>query len=309
MDIQSFLYSYYVPPQSYAVANQYAIVDSSFAAAATINVGNVLTPVAFAGADPSATAFATNLANVFFGLGAFLTPLASAWLLRRHPLSSALALLGGFALVPALLAFGVEFPSKTTVFPETADAGLTTLLADPMLWLCGMALFFYGPLEACMAAWSTTYLQEHAVRPEAAAGYLSTFWLAYMAARLTTALTLPPGFETNLILALSLASIAVLLGMVLTRSRRQAVILVPAAGLVFGPIFPTLMAVLLEHFPAGVHGRAIGLFFALGGIGWTIIPMILGNYARRTSVRRGFAVAVGAALGLSAVALTLVFNR
>src|SRR5947209_1542439 len=35
-----------------------------------INVGNVLTPLAF----PGRMAHATNLANVFFGLGAFLTP-------------------------------------------------------------------------------------------------------------------------------------------------------------------------------------------------------------------------------------------
>jgi hypothetical protein len=41
-----------------------------------INVGNVLTPVAF----PGSTAYATNLANVFFGLGAFLTPLAVAFM-------------------------------------------------------------------------------------------------------------------------------------------------------------------------------------------------------------------------------------
>src|SRR5262249_13230367 len=39
-----------------------------------INVGNVLTPAAF----PGSTAHATNLANVFFGMGAFLTPLATA---------------------------------------------------------------------------------------------------------------------------------------------------------------------------------------------------------------------------------------
>jgi fucose permease len=44
-----------------------------------INVGNVLTPVAF----PGSAAYATNLANVFFGLGAFLTPLALAFLVMR----------------------------------------------------------------------------------------------------------------------------------------------------------------------------------------------------------------------------------
>jgi fucose permease len=82
--------------------------------------------------------------------------------------------------------------------------------------------------------------------------------------------------------------------------------LVIAAGLVFGPVFPTLMAVLLGHFAPSVHGRAVGLLFAVGGIGWTIVPILIGAYASRTSVQRGFTVAVGAAVGLCAVALSLV---
>jgi hypothetical protein len=31
-----------------------------------------------------------------------------------------------------------------------------------------------------------------------------------------------------------------------------------AAGLVFGPIFPIIMATLLGHFDQSLHGRAVG---------------------------------------------------
>src|SRR5205085_10721875 len=61
-----------------------------------INVGNVLTPVAF----PGSPAQATNLANVFFGLGAFLTPLLVAGLTRMLSLGGALAVLGALVLTP-----------------------------------------------------------------------------------------------------------------------------------------------------------------------------------------------------------------
>src|SRR5262249_34581189 len=60
-----------------------------------VNVGNVLTPLAF----PGGMAYSTNLANVFFGLGAFLTPLAVAFLVRRASLPWILTLLAGLALV------------------------------------------------------------------------------------------------------------------------------------------------------------------------------------------------------------------
>jgi fucose permease len=271
-------------------------------------VGNVLTPLAF----PGGTAYATNLANVFFGLGAFLTPLLVSFLLGRTSLAGALLLVGALALVPAGLAVGVDFaalvpPTPAEVAPAApADPSFGSVLADPVLWLCGLALFCYGPLEASMGAWATTFLGERGVPTAWAAGLLSGFWLAFMVARLVTAFSLPAGREALLILVLALLCIGVLAGVVLCTSTRAAMALVIAAGLVFGPVFPTLMAVLLGHFAPAVHGRAVGLLFAIGGLGWTVIPLLLGAYAQRTSVQRGFSVAVGSAMALSVVALILV---
>jgi fucose permease len=272
-----------------------------------VNVGNVLTPHAF----PGGLAYATNLANVFFGLGALLTPVALAFLMRRTSLPVALFLASALALVPALLVAGVNFdallPSAQSDDPGIANSSnLMSVLADPVLWLCGLALFCYGPLEASMGAWSTTYLTERGVRTERAATLLSGFWLAFMVSRLATAFTLSTGHEAILILVLAVLSVGVLLGVVFSTRAPAAMTLVLAAGLVFGPIFPTLMAILLGHFAPSVHGRAVGLLFAIGGVGWTAIPLLIGAYARRTSVQRGFLIAVAAALGLCVVAAVLV---
>ena len=108
--------------------------------------------------------------------------------------------------------------------PDTpaAPAALSTLLANPVVWLCGFALFFYGPLEASLAAWTTTYLGEQGLKETDSARLLSGFWLAFMLSRLLTALTLPPAQEPLLILVLALAAFGVLLGMVLNRSRGLA---------------------------------------------------------------------------------------
>src|SRR5262249_18048851 len=271
-----------------------------------INVGNVLTPLAFAGDPPNLTR-ATNLANVFFGLGAFLTPLAVAYLVVRRSLTMALGLLALFSLVPAALALGVDFRALTTSGPEPAGAtdapGFGSLLRDPVLWLCGLAMFFYAPLESSLGAWTTTYLGERGVSERTAPRVLSGFWLAYMASRLTAAFLLPGGRETTTLVVLAAGSLAVLLATVASRGAGTAAALVLAAGVVFGPIFPIIMALLLGHFPAALHGRAVGLLFALAGIGWTTIPILIGAYARRAGVQRGFAVAAGAAAGLTCVAL------
>ncbi|MCI0460928.1 MAG: MFS transporter [Gemmataceae bacterium] len=284
-----------------------AVVLMSASWALMINVGNVLTPVAFPG---ETTAYSTNLANVFFGIGAFLTPLAIAALVERLTLGPTLVLIGCLTLVPGGLALGVDFGAtvSATSGPATEGPGMATLLGDPVLWLCGLALFFYGPLEASMAAWTTTYLGERGVPEQKAARLLSAFWLTFMGSRLLAAFTLPGGQEALVILGLALAATAVMLAVVLSRTRGTAVAAVMAAGLVLGPIFPTVMAILLGHFPESVHGRAVGLFFAVGGVGWTVIPILIGVYAKRTSVQRGLTVAVGAAVGLSAVALVLLLR-
>jgi len=127
-----------------------------------------------------------------------------------------------------------------------------------------------------------------------------------MASRLVTAYALGQGSEAVFILVLSVACIAVWAVVVMGRGRGLAAAMVVAAGLVFGPIFPTLMAILLGHFDPALHGRAVGLLFGLGGLGWTATPMLIGAYARRTSVQRGFLLAAGSAVGLGVVALVLV---
>jgi len=271
-----------------------------------VNVNNVLTPEAF----PGGMAYATNLANVFFGLGAFFTPLAVALLLRRLALGATLVILAGFAALPALLALGVDL-SAATPAAEALVAGKATfgqVLGDPVLWLCGLALFFYSPLEASLAAWATTYLGEQGHRPAVSSALLSAFWLSFMAARLLTAFSLSPGGEEALLLTLSLAGTAVLVAMVVARGRFLSAALLPLAGAIFGPIFPTMLAVLLGHFAPSLHGRACGLLFAIGGVGWSLIPMLIGSAAKRWGIRRAFGVAVVAALGLSATATALLFR-
>ncbi len=274
---------------------------------ALVNVLNVLIPFAFSG---HGLAYATNLANTYFGLGAFLTPLVIIYLLRKLSLSPAMMVLAAVVVAIAVLGMGVDYGAMTPAAKEgaakTAEAGMAELLNNPIMWLCALAMLFYAPMEATMAAWATTFLGDKGVSEGFASTLLSGFWLAFMLARLITAFCLPPGNEALFILGLALAAIALWIGAVWTVGRVMAVAVVILAGLIFGPVFPTIIAVLLGNVEPSLHGRAVGLFFAVGGIGWTVIPMMIGAYARKTSVQRGFVVAVAAAVGLSIVALALL---
>ena len=282
---------------------------------AIVNVINPVAVIAFGGSE----AFSMNLACFCFGAGAFVTPLAVGFLLKRVGLTRALVILAGSLAVPIVLAAVADYSLLATPAAEgtaearEAAAGIGRLLRDPVMWLCTLAFLFYGPLEAATGAWTTTYLRDNGWSEGASSSLLSAFWLSYTFSRLATALGvsaigLPEGGERVMILVLGAVATVVLAGIVFGRGRGTALAMVIAAGIIFGPIFPTLMAVLLGHFDPSLHGRAVGLMFSIGGIGTVTIPAALGAYAKRTSVQRGFLIAVGSALALTVVALILVLR-
>ncbi len=277
---------------------------------ALVNVLNVLMQSAFGGTQT----YAMNLGNFFFGLGAFLTPLLIALLVRRTGFAPALLVLAAFTLLSGVLACGVDFKSLLPPAAAAADPGIGVLLSDRIMWLTALALLFYAPMEATMAAWATTYLADKGMAEGRAATTLSGFWLAFMCSRLATALIvarfpLPAGGDTLLIVGLSILCILVWAGAVFSRGFGTAGAMVVLAGLVFGPTFPTLVGVLMGHVSQDISpvlgGRAVGLFFMVGGIGWSVIPILIGAYARKTSIQRGFLIAVGAAVGLTVTAVAL----
>lgn len=280
---------------------------------AMVNVLNVLMQPAFGGTQT----YAMNLGNFFFGVGAFLTPLVIAFLLHRAGYTLALMALALVALLVGVFAIFVNFTAMLPPAVEEADLGLGALLVDPIMWLSALALLFYAPMEATMAAWATTYLGDKGMTEGRSAAVLSGFWLAFTCSRLATALLvarfpLPAGGDTILVIALSAVCVLVWGGAVLSPNRAAAGTMVVLAGLAFGPTFPTIIGVLMGHVSENLSpalgGRAVGLFFMIGGIGWSVIPILIGAYARKTSIQRGFLVAVAAAVGLVAVAVALHFT-
>jgi fucose permease len=121
----------------------------------------------------------------------------------------------------------------------------------------------------------------------------------------SAAFPLTAGGTGWLIVGLAVFCVLVWLGAVVSPNRGMACAMVALAGVAFGPTFPTIVGVLTGHVDPAVAGRAVGLFFMIGGIGWSVIPILIGAYARKTSVQRGFLIAVGSAVGLTVTALVL----
>ena len=274
---------------------------------ALVNVLNVTSPPAFLTEEeiPKHMAYAMNLGDFIFGMGAFATPILIATLVPRVGLSRTLYFLATFAIVPLLLGTGVNWEPLVTPHTESVIGGLSILLSDPVVWLCCAAFFCHVPVEASVAAWSTTLMTDRGVSERQASTLLSAFWLAFTGSRLATALLLPEGADIFLVKMLGSLCIVFTVGIALSRSAQLTCAMVVVAGLVLGPIFPTLIAILLSHVEPSLHGRMVGIFFCIGGIGWTVIPLLIGAYAKRTSVQRAFFIATACAVGLTASSMAL----
>src|SRR5512136_1789005 len=169
----------------------FCCVGLGFGAMALNTAGNTLIPVVlFGGENPAA---ASNLGNVFFGLGLFLTPLLVSFLFRKTTYPAAVSLLGLLILVPVVPAVLAAYPKAAAGF-SFAAAG--TLLAHPVVLLGAAVLLFYSSIETSFCNWLTPYAKEMLGRDRpdrdegavdaAAQRMLSIFAIAMMAGRLIT---------------------------------------------------------------------------------------------------------------------------
>ena len=280
---------------------------------AMVNVLNALQGPAFQPLKDGATLFfAMNLGDFIFGLGAFVMPIAVAWSLRAFNLKGTFLAFAALIVIPLLLSFGVDWKSLQTESSEVVDNAFQILLGDQVILLCCIAFFFHVPIEATVATWATTLMKDRGLADKTTTLLLSVFWGTFTLSRLVAAIIfslIPSGYHHASAIVLAILCIGFSLGLVKSQSGKLTATLLIAAGAILGPLFPILIAMLVGHVldtNAALQGRAIGLFFCIGGIGWAIIPLIVGQIAKKTSVQKGFVVIVACAFCLTILCVLLM---
>jgi len=273
-----------------------------FGAMALNTAGNTLAPVVlFGGKNPAA---ASNLGNVFFGLGLFLTPLIVSYLFKKISYENAVSILGIIAFIPLIFAIPATYPASQAGFKLSTAFGL---LGEPAVLLGAITLFFYISLESSLTNWLPSFGKEIIKKAQSdidenvvdasAAQLLSFFAIAMMIGRLIASQI--PAITTYgawFIIGAALLSLIIIFLMTITKSVMFSRVCAFLAGLFFAPIFPTTVGVTFAKFNPEIYGSIFGIIFAVGLLGAVTIPKAIGNLARGTSVQKGMRLLIPACI-------------
>jgi len=281
-----------------------------FGAMALNTAGNTLIPVVlYGGQNPAA---ASNLGNVFFGLGLFVTPLIVSFLFRKTTYEKAVSALGVIVLLPVIVAVIASYPASQAGF-ALADA--FGLLKEPAVLVAAFALFCYISLESSFCNWLPPYGKEiisrdfpsldGAVVDASAQQMLSVFAVAMMVGRLVASqIAVITQYGSWFVAGAAVIAALVILAMAKSGAIWTSALAV-CAGLAFAPCFPTIVGVTFAKFSPEVYGSIFGIIFAVGLAGAVIVPKAIGNLAKGSSVQKSLKLLVPACVILIILALVL----
>ena len=299
---------------------------------ALVNVLNALQGPAFLSREQISNEnlpFAMNLGDFIFGMGAFVMPILVTYSIKRLGLRTTFFSFAALTAVPLALCSTINLDDYVNEFADIkdgttatvqidetttpsadadteSDEGFAALLNDSIVILCCLAFFFHVPVEACVGAWATTLMIDRGTSESKATGLLSLFWLTFTVSRLIAALGLPEGSHEKAIIGFAVVLLCVMLGLIYSTKANMTNMLVITAGLILGPIFPILIAFLVAHVDVAIQGRAIGLFFCIGGIGWALVPFFVGKQADKSGLQKSFYIVAGCVVGLIVTSVLLV---
>jgi fucose permease len=256
-------------------------------------------------ANTSHREIASNLLNLFFGVGAFVAPFLVMPILKYRGFSGVLktsAILTG-AILALHLSLSFPPPVAGASFPLGSVAAL---IVQPRLLLLMFLVFLYVGTEFSVWSWTVTFFTtERGYPQQSASRIISIFALAMIAGRWTSQWTLVK-FGPQLLLLLSAAGAVISLGaLYIMRGRVLVIIAATAAGWFMAAIFPTALGLAGNYFPSSV-GTAISLVTTGGWIGAIAIPPAVGFVADRSGVSRGVLIPVASAFLMIVTPIMLI---
>jgi fucose permease len=241
---------------------------------------------------PEGRGRALNLLHLSFSLGALASPLFVGRIVDAGVAWQAVILGSALAAIPLAVMFAlVRLPSGRHEHSPGTSA-VRTGLALPLI-LLAIAIACYVGAEIGVSNWLVRYLE--AASLTLATSALALFWACLALGRLVSARLGDRFDHAWFAAACSIAAAAALVAAVVVPSLPASIVLFGVVGFAFGPVYPLIVAVAGDRYPAR-SAAVTGFLSGTAVIGAIVYPPLMGF------------VSVGAGLGaamLGAAALVL----
>jgi len=219
-----------------------------------VNAGNSLNTVV----NPDNPSSVANLLNLFFGVGALVTPLVAANLFKSDTRK-----ITAFAAVLAMVALAA---SMVAPYPKPSgqmsfNFGMAaSLLADRMVLLPALLLFLYTACEVGVWNWLVRHLIAQGVAEKRAMTILSLgFALGLIVGRVGISQVLLRVDPRTVLIGAAIAMTVTTFLMLQSSNPTLAWVTVFIAGLAMAPVFPTTLGVVGKAFMQTADRIAKGL--------------------------------------------------
>lgn len=229
-----------------------------------------------------------NWSQALFGLGAILSPLTVAELLKLN-LSWRIAFVGGgllasFSLILAFvtLVSGKEFTQSRE---RSEPVQWITILRDPVILPLGIAMMLYVGAEGGPASWLALFFKRDLTPDSAlAASSLAFFWTGILLGRIAAAYVVRFISDVTLIRSALFFSAVFQALLLITHSVFFALAVSFLLGFSLSPIWPTIAAITAASHPRQ-SASILGVVIAFGSLGALIFPPLTGWFANIVGIR------------------------
>ena len=249
---------------------------------------------------PDSRGRALNLLHLFFSLGALASPLVIGRLLEAGAAWQTVLLGTALAAIPLAILFAVVHLPSGRHAHGVATPSVRVGLSLPII-LLAVAIACYVASEIGVSNWLVRFLETATIGLATSA--LALFWGCLALGRGVTA-ALGDRFDHARFAAIaSLVAAIALVAAVLVPSLPASIVLFGVVGFAFGPVYPLIMAVAGDLYPA--RSAAVSGFLAGSAIiGAIVYPPLMGFI----SVGAGLTVAMIGAAILSLVCSVVLFT-
>jgi len=245
-----------------------------------------------------------NLLGIFFGVGAISIPLTASSIEGRFTIPQLFLFCAVLAALCATWYATLWFPPAKTKqafsFRELLEVAKYSGVPLP-----AFILFIESGNEACIAGWTSTYVDITGYSPRIATMVLAMYWAALILSRVLAARILRRISKAQLVVSAAFLSLGGSIVLLLAQSLITFFSAAALIGLSYAPIFPTTLAIAGDRYPERA-GTVFGILFSIALIGGMMFPWAVGQVSQGIGVRAGMVVPAMGAVGIIGLSLVLL---